>query len=116
MLDRDGSHAAGLSTGHVAPGSARSWTGIRGSSCAGSCTRTAAGPSIASPTRLPSGRVREYAYPRYFFSNLSADSRALFCEYYDRLGIRWTQSNHRNISVSHRRSVAAMDEFIGPKR
>ena len=26
-------------------------------------------------TRLPSGRVAEYAYPRYFFSNLSADIR-----------------------------------------
>jgi hypothetical protein len=67
-------------------------------------------------TKLPSGRVKEYAYRRYFFSNLSADIRGLFCEYCDRLGIRWTQSNHRNISVSHRHSVAALDEFIGPKR
>jgi hypothetical protein len=67
-------------------------------------------------TKLPSGRVAEYAYPRYFFSNLSSDIRGLFCEYCERLGIRWTQSNHRNISVSHRRSVAALDEFIGPKR
>jgi hypothetical protein len=66
-------------------------------------------------TKLPRGRVAEYAYPRYFFSNLSADIRGLFCEYCDRLGIRWTQSNHRNISVSHRHSVAALDEFIGPK-
>jgi hypothetical protein len=67
-------------------------------------------------TRLPSGRVAEYAYPRYFFSNLSADIRGLFCEYCERLGIGWTQSNHRNISVSHRRSVALLDEFVGPKR
>jgi hypothetical protein len=67
-------------------------------------------------TKLPSGRVAEYAYPRYFFSNLSADIRGLFCEYCERLGIRWTQSNHRNISVSHRRSVALLDEFVGPKR
>jgi hypothetical protein len=67
-------------------------------------------------TKLPSGRVAEYEYPRYFFSNLSADIRRLFCEYCERLGIRWTQSNHRNISVSHRRSVAILDEFIGPKR
>jgi hypothetical protein len=66
-------------------------------------------------TKLPSGRVAEYEYPRYFFSNLSADIRALFCEYCERLGVRWTQSNHRNISVSHRRSVAILDEFIGPK-
>src|SRR3954462_815018 len=44
-------------------------------------------------TKLPSGRTAEYAYPRYFFSNRSADIRGLFCEYCERLGIRWTQSN-----------------------
>jgi hypothetical protein len=66
-------------------------------------------------TRLPSGRVAEYEYPRYFFSNLSADIRRIFCEHCELLGIRWTQSNPRNISVSHRRSVALLDEFIGPK-
>jgi hypothetical protein len=66
-------------------------------------------------TRLPSGRVAEYEYVRYFFSNLSPDIRTLFCEYCERLGIRWTQSNHRNISVSHRASVAKLDAFIGPK-
>jgi hypothetical protein len=67
-------------------------------------------------TTLPSVRVAEYAYPRYFFSNQSADIRALFCEYCERLGIRWTQSNARNISVSHRDSVAMLDSFVGPKR
>ena len=55
-------------------------------------------------TKLPSGRVGEYEYARYFFSNLSADIRALFCGSCDQLGIRWTQSNPRNISVSHRRA------------
>ena len=63
-------------------------------------------------TTLPSGRVAEYAYPRWFFSNRSADIRGLFCEYCERLGIRWTQSNPRNISVSHRRSVALLDSFV----
>jgi hypothetical protein len=67
-------------------------------------------------TKLPSGRVAEYEYPRYFFSNLSADIRRIFCEHCDLLGIRWTQSNPRNISVSHRKSVALLDEFVGPKR
>jgi hypothetical protein len=67
-------------------------------------------------TKLPSGRVAEYAYPRYFFSNLSPDIRGLFCQACDRLGLRWTQSNHRNISISHRASVALLDEFVGPKR
>jgi hypothetical protein len=66
-------------------------------------------------TKLPSGRVAKYAYPRYFFSNLSADIRRIFCEHCELLGIRWTQSNPRNISVSHRRSVALLDKFVGPK-
>ena len=66
-------------------------------------------------TTLPSGRVAEYEYPRYFFSNLSADIRGPFCEYCERVGVRWTQSNHRNISVSHRRSGSFLDAFIGPR-
>jgi hypothetical protein len=66
-------------------------------------------------TKLPSGRVGHYEYPRYFFTNLSEDIRGIFCEHCDLLGIRWTQSNHQNISVSHRRSVALLDGFVGPK-
>lgn len=66
-------------------------------------------------TTLPSGRVAEYAYPRYFFSNLSADIRAIFCEHCELLGIRWTQANHRNISVAHRHSVAILEALVGPK-
>lgn len=66
-------------------------------------------------TKLPSGRVAEYAYPRYFFTNLSADIRGIFCRHCELLGIRWTQSNARNISVAHRRSVAILDGFVGPK-
>jgi hypothetical protein len=66
-------------------------------------------------TTLPSGRVAEYAYPRYFFSNMSPDIRRCSARPATRSAIRWTQSNHRNISVSHRRSVAALDAFIGPK-
>jgi hypothetical protein len=62
-------------------------------------------------TTLPSGRVAEYAYPRYFFSNLSADIRDLFCGACDALGVRWTLSNPRNVSVAHRRSVALLDEL-----
>ena len=64
---------------------------------------------------LPSGRTRHYEYPRYFFSNLSADIRRIFCDHCELLGIRWTQSNPRNISVSHRDSVAILDGFVGPK-
>jgi len=66
-------------------------------------------------TKLPSGRVAEYEYPRWLFSNMSADIRGLFCATCEQVGIRWTQSNHRNISVSHRRSVALLDAHVGPK-
>jgi hypothetical protein len=66
-------------------------------------------------TKLPKGRVAEYEYPRWFFSNLSADIRGLFCATCEQLGLRWTQSNHRNISISHRKSVALLDEHVGPK-
>jgi hypothetical protein len=65
---------------------------------------------------LPVGGRRTYAYGRYFFSNLSADIRRIFTEHCDLLGIRWSQSNPRNISVSHRASVALLDEFVGAKR
>lgn len=66
-------------------------------------------------TKLPSGRVAEYAYVRYFFSNLSADIREIFIEHCRLLGIRVTQSNHRNLTVSHRHSVAKLERFVGPK-
>ncbi len=58
---------------------------------------------------------REYAYPRYFFTNLSADIQNLFCTSCDRLGVRWTQSSRKNISVADRRSVTILDSFVGPK-
>ena len=59
--------------------------------------------------------MAEYAYPRYFFSNLSPDIRGLFTRTCDELGLRWTLSNPRNVSVAHRDSVARLDEWIGPK-
>jgi hypothetical protein len=58
---------------------------------------------------------RTYAYPRYFFTNLSADIRDIFCASCERLGIRWTRSSHKNISVADRRSVELLDSFVGPK-
>ena len=67
-------------------------------------------------TKLRGGRVVNYSYPRYFFSNLSGDIRAIFCEHCELVGVSWTQSNCRNISVSRRQSVAILDSFVGPKR
>ena len=62
-------------------------------------------------TKLPSGRAVEYSYARYFFSNLSHEIRGLFCDSCDAMGVRWTQSNPRNISVAHRPSVRILDEL-----
>jgi hypothetical protein len=64
---------------------------------------------------LASGQC-EYVYPRYFFTNLSEDIRGLFCASCEQLGIRWTQSSYKNISVADRQSVALLDGFIGPKK
>ena len=66
-------------------------------------------------TKLPSGRVAEYSYVRYFFSNLSAEIRMIFAEHCELLGIRVTQSNHRNLTVSHRDSVSILETLVGPK-
>lgn len=58
---------------------------------------------------------RWYEYPRYFFTNESADIRRLFTDALDRLGIARKQSNRNNISVAKREAVARLDEFVGPK-
>lgn len=66
-------------------------------------------------TKLPSGRIAQYAYVRYFFSNLSEDIEDVFCEHCDLLGIRWSRASARYVSVHDRKSVALIDEFVGPK-
>ena len=66
-------------------------------------------------TELPSGRVARYSYVRYFFTNHSADIRQIFIDHCELLGIRVTQCNHRNLTVSHRDSVAILEELVGPK-
>jgi hypothetical protein len=66
--------------------------------------------------KLPSGRMAEYSYVRYFFSNLSADIRQIFIDHCELLGVRVTQPNHRNLSVSHRDSIAILEALVGPKR
>lgn len=67
-------------------------------------------------TKLPSGRVKEYAYPRYFFSNLSQDIVGIFRHHCDLLGVRTSMSNPRNVSISDKNSVAILDQVVGPKR
>jgi hypothetical protein len=59
---------------------------------------------------------KAYAYPRYNFTNRSADIRGLFTDACDRLGIAWRRMNAMNVSVARREAVAALDGFVGPKR
>jgi hypothetical protein len=65
--------------------------------------------------QLPSGRIAEYSYVRYFFTNNSADIRGILIEHCELLGVKVTQSNYRNLSVSHRKSVATLEGLVGPK-
>lgn len=56
-----------------------------------------------------------YEYPRYMFSNRSADIRAIFTLACQRAGIECKPTNAWMIAVSRRKSVALMDSFIGPE-
>jgi hypothetical protein len=55
-------------------------------------------------------------YPRYHFSNVSADIKGIFGRACDALGIEWRPHNQRSLSVARRGSVALLDQFVGPKR
>jgi hypothetical protein len=59
---------------------------------------------------------REYAYPRYQFSNRSDDIRTLFTYARELVGIEWRPWGRWHVSVARRGSVARLDEFVGPKR
>ena len=66
-------------------------------------------------TKTVGGTTKKYTYPRYQFSNRSADIRGIFTDALDLLAIPWRQSNQWTISVARRDAVAALDEFVGPK-
>ena len=61
-------------------------------------------------------RVKGHDYPRYFFSNLSADIRATFVWACTLVGVDCRADGARNISVARRDSVAILDNLVGPKR
>jgi hypothetical protein len=64
--------------------------------------------------RLPGGD-RWYEYPRYLFSNKSADILRLCGAALDQLGVSWRFSRPDVISVARRDAVARLDQFVGPK-
>jgi hypothetical protein len=56
-----------------------------------------------------------YEYPRYMFTNESADILELCGEALDLLGVAWRYSRRNTISVARRDAVARLDQFVGPK-
>jgi hypothetical protein len=58
---------------------------------------------------------KAYRYPRYNFTNRSDDIRRIFCDACDLLGVEWRVMNRWDISVARRKSVARLDQFVGPK-
>ncbi|WP_137292187.1 helix-turn-helix domain-containing protein [Nocardioides dongxiaopingii] len=61
------------------------------------------------------GGLKRYDYPRWQFTNVSADIRELCCWGLDLVEVPWRQSRWNCISVSRREAVARLDELIGPK-
>ncbi len=67
-------------------------------------------------TRKFHSGTKRYQYLRYMFTNASTDILAIFTDALDLLGVHWTQSTARDISVARRKDVAFLDTFVGPKR
>ncbi|MGW7679786.1 helix-turn-helix domain-containing protein [Kribbella sp. NPDC054772] len=66
-------------------------------------------------TRRVGGQTKRYEYPRYQFSNASADIMGLCQWALDLLGIPWRMPRPNALSVARREGVRRLDAFIGPK-
>ncbi len=66
-------------------------------------------------TRMVGGQLKRYEYPRYQFSNESADIMQLCQETLSVLDIPWRMPRRNAHSVAQKAGVARLDEFIGPK-
>jgi hypothetical protein len=66
------------------------------------------------PRRLASG-IKKYRYSRYIFTNASTDILGIFTHALDLLGVHWTQTSARDISVARREDVTFLDTFVGAK-
>ena len=60
-------------------------------------------------------RVQGREYPRYIFTNKSADIKEIYCRVCDAVGLRWGLGFPKNVYVSKKVDVARMDEKIGKK-
>ena len=65
--------------------------------------------------KMIGGKLKRYYYPRWRFTNNSAEIRTWCCEALDLIGVPWRQSDWKTISVSTRAGVARLDELIGLK-
>jgi hypothetical protein len=61
------------------------------------------------------GHERTYRYPRYLFSNRSADIMRICEGALDHLEIAWRLNSACSLSVARRDAVAALDLHVGPK-
>jgi hypothetical protein len=66
-------------------------------------------------TRRVAGDMKRYEYPRWQFTNNSADIMRWCQEALDLLEIPWRQSYWKTVSVSTRAGVARLDDLIGLK-
>ena len=60
-------------------------------------------------------RVGGKAYPRYLFSQRSADIREIFAAACRRLGVTVSTAGRNQLSIGRRMDVAFVDGFVGPK-
>lgn len=58
---------------------------------------------------------KTYSYVRYMFTNASTDILTIFTDALDILGIGWTQTTSRVVSVARSGDVLLLDTFVGPK-
>jgi hypothetical protein len=54
-------------------------------------------------------------YPRYLFTNESAEIRGIFCQACSGYGVVWRRMNRKTISIARAADVAKLDMVIGPK-
>ncbi|MFJ8359587.1 transcriptional regulator [Streptomyces sp. NPDC093984] len=70
-------------------------------------------------TRVVGGERKRYEYPRYFFTNTSADIIKLFTDTLDKVDVKWKTLNQSRaavtISIARKASVALLDAHVGPK-
>ena len=71
---------------------------------------------INTVSRTRNGTTRTHSYPRWMFTNHSPEIQVWCKNALDALGVPWTQSFWKTISVARKEGVAILDEVVGPKR